>query len=85
MFDAYFEDVDLIPKRQIHELRFADLDRDPIDEISKIYEAISLSNSKSVEPDILQYVNSLKGYKKNAFQPPEPEIRCLTSAPMAQI
>ena len=75
MFDAYFEDVDLIPKGQFHELRFADLERDPMGEISKIYEALSLSNFKSVEPDMLQYVNSLKVYKKNAFQPPESEMR----------
>lgn len=67
MYDAFFEDVSLIPAGNICELSFDELEADPINQIKKIYEQLSLENYAGFEPTLKQYVSSLKGYEKNKF------------------
>ena len=67
MYDAYFEDLPLIPDRHFCELRFDDLEADPVGEVAKIYKTLSLDYSAQYEADLRRYVDSLSGYKKNDF------------------
>ncbi len=67
MFDAYFEDLSLIPEGNFCELRFDELEANPIDEIKSVYEQLSLDNYEGFKPDLARYVSSLKGYQKNKF------------------
>lgn len=67
MYDAYFEDLDMIPNGNFHEIRFDDLEADPVNAIRKTYDILSLDQFENFEPDLKQYVSSLQGYKKNKF------------------
>ncbi|HYV32407.1 MAG TPA: sulfotransferase, partial [Candidatus Binatia bacterium] len=42
MYDAYFAEKHLIPAGNLHEIAFADLERDPIGELRRMYAALRL-------------------------------------------
>lgn len=84
MFDAYFEDVALIPKGQFHEVRFSDLESHPLEEMSKLYDALSLNGFDKVEPDLSRYIDSLSGYAKNKFSSLNPTTRELVAKAWAR-
>jgi hypothetical protein len=77
--DAFFEEKTLIPSERFHELRFADLERDPIGEMRKAYEALGLPEFGYVEPAMAKYLASLTGYEKNTYGPLAPEHRARIS------
>jgi hypothetical protein len=63
--DAYFEDKALIPPGRLHEVRFEDLESDPVGEMRRLYEALGLPDFGEVEPAVRSYVGTLLGYRKN--------------------
>lgn len=65
--DAFFEEVPLIPEKQFHELGFEELEANPIGQMERLYEALSLPNFCEVEPELRRYVESIAGYAKNEF------------------
>jgi hypothetical protein len=67
LFDAFFEDKELIPRGRFNELRFEDLERDPIGQMREVYAALSLPDFADVEPALRRYVDSLSGYRKNTY------------------
>jgi hypothetical protein len=67
MYDAYFEERDLIPSGRLHEVRYEDLERDPMREVRAIYEALRLPDFSVVEQPLRQYVDSIAGYRKNSY------------------
>jgi hypothetical protein len=73
--DAFFEEKGLIPKDRFHEVRFENLEADPIGRIREVYEALALPDFSRVEPALKTYVESLAGYKRNTFAAIPPELR----------
>ncbi len=73
--DAFFEEKALIRSDRFHEMRFDDLERDPIGQMRDVYESLRLPDFRRVEPAIRQYVASLSGYEKNTYAPLSPELR----------
>jgi omega-hydroxy-beta-dihydromenaquinone-9 sulfotransferase len=75
--EAFFEEKDLIPEGRYHEVRFEDLERDPIGQVRGVYEALGLPEFGAVEPAMRRYVASLSGYRKNDYPglAPEPKDR----------
>ena len=69
---TYEETKRLIPEGRLHEIRFEDLEQDPLGQIRQIYRSLSLPGWDLVEPKIQAQLPSLKAYKKNAFRM-EPE------------
>lgn len=67
MYDAYFEDLPLIPKDHFCEVRFTDLEAGPEQEVARIYDALSLDFSPQYQGDLAAYVAGLSGYRKNDF------------------
>ncbi len=67
MFRVYERDRALIPPRRLHEVRFEDLERDPVGVLREAYEAVDLPDFRTVEPRIRQEVAKLRGYKKNRY------------------
>ena len=67
VYDAFFEERGLIPKARFHEICFESLEADPIGHLRHTYEALALPDFQVVEPAIQRYVESLGGYRKNAF------------------
>lgn len=67
MYEAFFEQKDLIPAGRFHEVAYEQLDSDPVAEMRKLYEALGLPDFKVLEPQLRKYVDSLAGYRKNRF------------------
>ncbi|MDQ3623713.1 MAG: sulfotransferase [Verrucomicrobiota bacterium] len=75
LYDAFFEERDLIPPERFHELRFEDLERDPVGQVQLLYERLKLPGFGAFRPKLEDYVASLAGYRKNQFSQLEPESR----------
>jgi omega-hydroxy-beta-dihydromenaquinone-9 sulfotransferase len=69
LYDAYFNDLSLIPAGRLHEVRFDELERDPLATMRTIYDKLQLGDFSACEPALRQYTSSLAGYKKNEFAP----------------
>jgi len=67
LHDAYFEQRPLIPSGQFHEIRFDDLERDPVGQIRSTYAALNLDGFDRVRPKLEQEVAALANYQKNRF------------------
>jgi hypothetical protein len=67
MHDAFFEERDLIPPGQYHEVRFEDLEADPIGQMQRVYDALGLPEFAQARPALERYVDGVRGYRKNEF------------------
>ena len=65
---TYEETKSLIPAGNLHELRFEDLEVDPLGEVAQTYKALGLTSWASVEPLIKSELPNLTAYKKNSFR-----------------
>ncbi len=65
MYEAFFGELQLIPPGQFHEIRFEDLEQDPIRVVESTYEALQLPDFAVSETAVRTYVNSVSGYQKN--------------------
>ena len=65
---TYEETKSLIPAGNLHEVRFEDLELDPLGEVAQTYKALGLTSWTSVEPLIKQELPKLTAYKKNSFR-----------------
>ena len=61
----YLNQKDLIPKGNLIEVCFDDLEMDPLGIVSSIYEDLKLPGYHLAEPRFKAYVNKMKSYKKN--------------------
>ena len=65
---CYLRDRVLIPQGQLAEVRFEDLEREPLKQIEKIYQTLGLQGFKSAEPRFKQYIKQEQDYVKNQAQ-----------------
>jgi hypothetical protein len=75
LYDAYFKDRTRIPRGRLHEVRFEDLERDPVEEMRALYNFLGLAGFDEFEPKLRAYVESLAGYRKNEFPPLDESMR----------
>ncbi|MEZ6091758.1 MAG: sulfotransferase [Pirellulaceae bacterium] len=69
MYDAYFDDRELIPSGNLHEMSFEDLQERPIDEIERMYRRLGLPEFFEVEHRLRDYLRSIASYERNRFSP----------------
>lgn len=72
--ESYESNKHLIPEGQLAEMRFEDLEQDPLGEMRQVYETLNLGGFEPVEAKITEMLPSLKKYKKNQFDK-DPEFR----------
>ena len=65
----YLRDREAIPDGHLAEVRYEDLERDPLGELERIYAALDLPDWETAKPHIDAYLQTLSGYRKNKFQP----------------
>jgi len=65
MYDAYFEQRDLIPEGRICDVGFEDLEREPLEVVGSIYESLGLEGFDDLRPRLEGYLGSIAGYRKN--------------------
>jgi omega-hydroxy-beta-dihydromenaquinone-9 sulfotransferase len=78
MMRRFLEDRDRIPPGNFVEVRFEDLERDPLGEIRRVYNTLGLSGLTQAEPAIRAYVDSQRAYQKNRLELSEEDRRDVT-------
>ena len=61
----YLRDRERIPAGQLAEVRFEDLERDPLGEMARLYRQLDLPDWTTAAPAVDAYVRSLAEYQKN--------------------
>jgi hypothetical protein len=75
MYEAFFEERELLPPGRYAEVGFEDLEKDPIGQVRRIYAELGLPDFAAVEPALRAYVASLAGYRKNQHPDLPPDVR----------
>ena len=75
VYDAFFEQRHLIPEENFCEVAFDQLENDPIGQMQRIYETLSLPGFDQVEPKLRDYLESIEGYSRNTFPELPNDIR----------
>lgn len=75
LYEAYFDERRLIPRGHLHEVAYAELEREPKAQLQRVYEALSLPAFAEIKSQIESYVCSLEGYKKNQFSSLNEELK----------
>jgi omega-hydroxy-beta-dihydromenaquinone-9 sulfotransferase len=68
MMRRFFADRALIPEGNFTAVRFEDLERDPLGELRRVYEALDLPGHETAEPAFQAYVARQKDYRKNRLE-----------------
>ena len=77
--ETYEKTKHLIPAGRLHEMKFEDLEADPLNQMHQVYEALKLPGWDRVEPAISKEVPALNKYRKNSFNLDEETMRCVYS------
>jgi hypothetical protein len=75
MYEAYFAQRELVPAGRLVEVAFADLEKDPLGQVRRIYRELDLSDFEVARPALEKYVASQAGYRKNEHPSLAPEVR----------
>ena len=70
MHECYFADKDHIPSGRLTEIRFEDLEADPLGTQRQIYSDLQLDGFETAQPALEEYLRSLRGYQKNHYDFP---------------
>ncbi len=65
---AYYRDTAELPEADTAELRFEDLEADPIGQVRRIYAELRLEFTAEFERRLNKYLASIAGYRKNKFR-----------------
>ncbi len=57
-----------LPRDRFVEVRFEDLEVEPLSQVELIYQQLALDNFAAAQPHFHQYLNSLSPYRKNRYQ-----------------
>jgi len=71
MMEQLGHDKAHLPDNRFAEIRFEDLDCDPLKEIRRIYAQLELGDTDAVEPAIQEHLERVAGFRKTAFEPCE--------------
>jgi omega-hydroxy-beta-dihydromenaquinone-9 sulfotransferase len=72
MMARYLEERALVPAGRLMEVRYEDLVEDPLPVMQGIYEGLGLPGHERARPHFARYLESLGGYRTNAYDfPPE--------------
>ncbi|MCO5233175.1 MAG: sulfotransferase [Chitinophagales bacterium] len=63
----YIEEYNLIPKGNLIEVSFDELEEDPLETMQMIYSKLQIPDFKIALPFMEEYLNKVKNYKKNKF------------------
>jgi hypothetical protein len=74
MYDAFEEDIKLLPSNQFCDIGYQELTSAPMKTLEKVYQTLELGGFEEVKSVFEDYADSLKEYKKNKFSM-EPELK----------
>ena len=65
------KDLKKLPENRYCEIKFEDLEKDPIEEIKRIYNHLNVQFSETFEKQINKFLVSVKAYQKNKYVMPD--------------
>ena len=65
--ETYERTKGMIPAGNLHEIRFEELEADPLGQMHQVYERLQLKGWENLEPAIQQKLPELTRYRKNSF------------------
>lgn len=68
MYSIFERDRGLIPHGALCEIKFEDLEAEPIETLKSIYEKLNLPGFSLFEKKVFCYLKSIEGYRKNVYQ-----------------
>ncbi len=71
LMNRFFEDRSQIPDGNIVDVKYEDLVKEPIRELSRVYETLRLPAFEEAEPRFRHYLDSIARYSKNVHPPVE--------------
>lgn len=79
MMKTYFQERELIPEENLIEVKFEDLESQPLIELERIYKKLNLDGYNTSVPFFCSYLDSIGGYKKNLYNFPQKMIEKVKS------
>lgn len=71
-FKAYERDRQNVPAGNLHEVRYEDLEKDPLGELEKAYDGLRLPGFEDLRTTLEPEIPKLKRYKKNQYSTLDP-------------
>ena len=71
MMEQIWRDKIALPDHHFAEIRFEDLERDPLAEIRRVFAQLELGDTDAIEPAMRQYLERVAGFRKTTFEPCE--------------
>lgn len=72
LMQALLEQTRQLPDGQLVEVRFEELQQQPIQELERVYTALGIAGFAAARPHFERYLGSVRGYRKNEYEfPPE--------------
>jgi hypothetical protein len=75
MYDAFFQDKPLVPAGQFAEVAFEDLEKDPVGQVRRAYEELSLPDFDGARSAVQAHADSVRGHRKNRYDGLPPDLR----------
>lgn len=73
LMDAYYRDTQELSDKDVAEVRFEDLERNPVAAVKAIYEKLEVTPSAGYQQRLANYIEGIAGYRKNRFAQLQPE------------
>jgi hypothetical protein len=83
MEQAFYQQTAGLPPDQVAEVRFEDVERDPLGQVRRIYDQLGLEFTAALEKRLSGYLAKIAGYRKNSFRQLPEEDRRRIDAEMA--
>ena len=68
MYKKFYEDITLIPKGNLVDVRYEDLRLNPLKELERIYSTLSLAGLKDLKINVLPYLKSVSNFKPSTYK-----------------
>jgi hypothetical protein len=75
ILEKYLTERELIPRGNLVEIGFEELEKNPLGSLKSMYERLGLDGFEDARPAIASYLASVKDYKKNLYEPLPAEIQ----------
>lgn len=68
LFDLFERDRHLIPEGSLHQMKFEDLEQNPLESLEKVYGDLRLPGFDRFRKTADEYLSSIRDYKKNEYE-----------------
>ena len=67
MYETFFEDIKLLPKDSLYEVKFEEFEKNPLEIMEDIYTSLNIADYEVARDAVEKYWKEQEGYQKNQF------------------